>query len=87
MDFFNFYITGFVTPSFLLSGIFFPIDELPKFAKVMANFSPLYYVVEVVRALAWGQYEGIGIHLLVTSVLVLVLLPYPVYKMAKKLVS
>ena len=87
MDFFNFYITGFVTPSFLLSGIFFPVDELPKVAQVLANFSPLYHVVEVVRALAWGQTSGIGIHLLIIALLVLVSLPFPVYKMAKKLVS
>ena len=88
MDFFNFYITGFVTPSFLLSGIFFPIDGLPKFAQLLANISPLYHIVEVVRALAWGQQSAAtGMHVLIVALAVLILLPYPIHRMSKKLVS
>jgi lipooligosaccharide transport system permease protein len=40
-----------VTPLFLLSGTFFPIQELPKWGQVIAHATPLFHGVEVVRQL------------------------------------
>jgi len=40
-----------VTPLFLLSGTFFPIDELPAWGQVVAQATPLFHGVEVVRQL------------------------------------
>jgi lipooligosaccharide transport system permease protein len=40
-----------VTPMFLLSGTFFPIDELPGWGKVVAQLTPLYHGVELTRQL------------------------------------
>ena len=40
-----------VTPLFLLSGTFFPIESLPGWAVVIANFTPLYHGIELVRQL------------------------------------
>ena len=88
MDFFNFYFTGFVTPSFLLSGIFFPIDEMPKLVQFLANFVPLHHIVEVVRSLAWGQWTDMTtFHLCVIVLMVVILIPIPVHRMAKRLVN
>ncbi|HJR45034.1 MAG TPA: ABC transporter permease [Actinomycetota bacterium] len=38
-----------VTPLFLLSGTFFPIEELPAWGRVLAQATPLYHGVELVR--------------------------------------
>ncbi len=38
-----------VTPLFLLSGTFFPIESLPGWAEVIAQISPLYHGIELVR--------------------------------------
>ena len=40
-----------VTPLFLLSGTFFPLDSLPTWAVVVANLTPLYHGIELVRQL------------------------------------
>lgn len=38
-----------LTPLFLLSGTFFPIDQLPAWGAAVANISPLYHGIELVR--------------------------------------
>lgn len=38
-----------VTPLFLLSGTFFPIEELPAWGQVVAQATPLFHGVELVR--------------------------------------
>jgi lipooligosaccharide transport system permease protein len=38
-----------VTPLFLLSGTFFPVASLPGWAQVIAQFTPLYHGIELVR--------------------------------------
>jgi lipooligosaccharide transport system permease protein len=38
-----------VTPLFLLSGTFFPVDSLPGWAQIVAQFTPLYHGIELVR--------------------------------------
>ena len=40
-----------VTPLFLLSGTFFPIKELPLWGQVVAQLTPLFHGVELVRQL------------------------------------
>lgn len=40
-----------VTPLFLLSGTFFPIEELPAWGRVVAHLTPLFHGVELVRQL------------------------------------
>jgi lipooligosaccharide transport system permease protein len=54
IDYFNYYFTLFMTPMFLFSGIFFPLDRLPAFALKIAYFTPLYHLVNVTRALSGG---------------------------------
>lgn len=52
IDLYNYFFTLGITPMFLFSGIFFPFDELPSFAEVIAWFTPLYHSVEISRAMA-----------------------------------
>ncbi len=54
IDQFSYVTTLAVTPLFLVAGSFFPIDQLPEWAQVAANFNPLYQLVELVRHAAFG---------------------------------
>jgi lipooligosaccharide transport system permease protein len=51
IDFFAYYWTMFMTPMFLFSGIFFPLDRLPGWVHTVAWFVPLYHAVNLMRAL------------------------------------
>ena len=50
----NYFFTLFVTPLFLFSGVFYPLDGLPQLVKDIAFFSPLYHLVRVIRPLILG---------------------------------
>ena len=47
---FNYIVSAVLTPLFLLAGTFFPLNELPGWAQVLAEFNPLHQCVELVRA-------------------------------------
>ena len=49
---FNLPVFLFITPMFLFSGTFFPLDQLPFWARMVAWVFPLTHVVELTRALA-----------------------------------
>ncbi|HKY63847.1 MAG TPA: ABC transporter permease [bacterium] len=57
-DHFTYYFTLFVSPMFLFSGTFFPLDNLPSWAKTLAYFLPLTYPVQVARHLFAGRFSG-----------------------------
>jgi lipooligosaccharide transport system permease protein len=57
-----------VTPLFLFSGTFFPIEQLPETVRWIAWLTPLYHGVALTRALAIGQGLDplvMGVHLAV----------------------
>ena len=54
-DFFRYYFSLFITPVTLLSGVFFPIEGLPKLIQVIVKILPLYHLVVVVRPLMTAQ--------------------------------
>ena len=51
IDYFSYYWTLFITPMFLFSGIFFPLDRLPGWVSALAWFIPLHHCVNLMRAL------------------------------------
>ncbi|HEX6262380.1 MAG TPA: ABC transporter permease [Actinomycetota bacterium] len=51
IDYFTYYWTLFITPMFLFSGIFFPLDRLPDWVQSVAWFIPLHQAVNLMRAL------------------------------------
>lgn len=51
IDYFTYYWTLFITPMFLFSGIFFPLDRLPDWVQTVAWFIPLHQAVNLMRAL------------------------------------
>ena len=55
IDSFNYFFTLFMTPMFLFSGIFFPLDSLPPVVEKIAFFTPLYHLVNIMRSFAAGN--------------------------------
>lgn len=53
-DFFLYYFTLIVTPMFLLSGVFFPLEQMPRAVQWGAQLLPLTHVVDIVRPLMTG---------------------------------
>ena len=51
---FNVIFRFVITPLFLFSGVFFPIDTLPSFLQAVAWLSPLWHGVVLTRALVLG---------------------------------
>ena len=57
-DFFTYYFTLFLTPMMFLSGIFFPLEQLPSVVRVIATWLPLSNAVELVRPLFMDQWPS-----------------------------
>jgi lipooligosaccharide transport system permease protein len=51
---FNYIVSAVLTPLFLLAGSFFPLDQLPRWARVLANVNPLHHCVVLVRHAVFG---------------------------------
>ncbi len=50
IDMYSFFYTLFLTPMFMFSGIFFPLDRLPGWLQTVAWCTPLYHAVRLARA-------------------------------------
>lgn len=57
IDLYSYYYTLFLTPLFLFSGIFFPVNRFP-YGESVAWFTPLYHSVRLCRGLAQGPLDG-----------------------------
>lgn len=44
-----------ISPMFFVSGIFFPVEQLPPWIQAICHFSPLYHGVRLGQAVLWGQ--------------------------------
>jgi lipooligosaccharide transport system permease protein len=55
-DFFSFYMTLIMTPMTMISGVFFPAEQLPRPVLAVAQALPLYHGVELVRPLVAGSW-------------------------------
>ncbi len=67
-DFFMYYFTLAITPMMLLSGVFFPLTQLPVWAQAAAQVLPLTHAVALSRPLMNGLTpDHVGLHLLVLA--------------------
>jgi len=88
IDYLNYYITLFITPLYLFSGIFFPISSMPAWVQTFAWFSPLFHSVEVCRALVLGNITGsLWYHIAVLIGFIIVLAWVPVHLLQKRLIN
>src|SRR5688572_27354289 len=55
-DFFSFYMTLLMTPMMMISGVFFPAEQLPEPLVSVAKGLPLYHGVALVRPLMIGDF-------------------------------
>lgn len=53
-DFFSYYFTLFLTPMTFLSGIYFPLEQLPGWLQSIASALPLHHAVQLARPLFLG---------------------------------
>ena len=54
-DFFTYYFTLVITPMTFLSGVYFPIAQMPPWLQTVASVLPLTAAVELVRPLVLGS--------------------------------
>jgi len=87
IDSFNYFYTLLMTPMFLFSGIFFPLDNLPSVVSKIAFFTPLYHLVNTCRALAQGSLITCQWDIIWILVVVIILAPYPFRLMRKRIVK
>ncbi|MCE5195439.1 MAG: ABC transporter permease [Nitrospiraceae bacterium] len=83
IDSFNYFYTLFMTPMFLFSGIFFPVETLPKIVADIAFFMPLYHFVNVCRSLSSGSISSALPDMIWIIAVFLMLIPLP-FKLMKK---
>jgi lipooligosaccharide transport system permease protein len=57
-DFFSFYMTLIMTPMTMISGVFFPAEQLPRPVLAVAQVLPLYHGIELVRPLVAGTWPA-----------------------------
>ncbi|MCB8747246.1 ABC transporter permease [Rhodoferax sp. U2-2l] len=57
-DFFTYYFTLFLTPMMFLSGIFFPLEQLPPVVRAISQWLPLTNAVDLVRPLFMDQWPS-----------------------------
>ncbi|MGE5239287.1 MAG: ABC transporter permease [Chloroflexota bacterium] len=83
---FNYFYTLFMTPMFLFSGIFFPLDSLPPLVSEIAFFTPLYHLVNVCRAFSSGRVLVAATDLVWIVVVAAVLAPYAFRLMRRRII-
>ncbi|MFN2645575.1 MAG: nodulation protein NodJ, partial [Burkholderiales bacterium] len=65
-DFFSFYMTLIMTPMTMISGVFFPAEQLPRPVLAVAQALPLYHGVALVRPLVAGEWPAhVPVHVVV----------------------
>jgi ABC-2 type transport system permease protein len=73
-----------VMPIFFLSGALFPVADLPGFLKAILAVDPLAYGVDGLRgALTGAYYFGLGVDLIILSVITLIILAIGTYLFSK----
>lgn len=87
IDQFNYITTTCITPLFLVAGTFFPIDQLPQWAQVLANLNPLYQLVELVRGACFGFESVDALRFAALTVFSLALWRLAVGRMQRRLID
>lgn len=53
-DFFMYYFTLVITPMSMVSGVFYPIEQLPQWLQSISSFLPLTHAIQLARPLVNG---------------------------------
>jgi lipooligosaccharide transport system permease protein len=88
IDLFNLPVFLFVTPMFLFSATFFPIDTLPGWAQQTAQLLPLTHLVNLSRAFTIGRVDAsILVGILYLLAFTVVALPIAIHAMRRRLIK
>ncbi len=87
-DFFMYYFTLFITPMVLLSGVFFPAEQLPGAIQTLGQALPLAHAVALARPLLLGHVpESVPYHLAVLAGYLVVAFPVAVALARRRLLK
>jgi lipooligosaccharide transport system permease protein len=86
IDSFNYFYTLLMTPMFLFSGIFFPVETLPPLVSKIAFFTPLFHLVNVCRAFSSGTPLTAAWDVAWLLIVAILLAPYPFRLMKRRIV-
>jgi len=87
IDHFSYIQSALLTPLFLVSGTFFPIDGLPEGAQIASQFNPLYHCVELVRHAVFGFESADLYHWLVLIGFALITWRLAIWRLEKRLIE
>lgn len=88
IEMFNLPIFLGITPMFLFSGTFFPLQNLPGWAQGVAQLLPLTHLVALVRGCAIGTWTGDPwLSLLYLLLAILLLVPLAIALMVKRIIT
>lgn len=87
IDSFNYFNTLLMTPMFLFSGIFFPLESLPPIVSKIAFFTPLYHLVNISRSFASGEMYAARWDIVWVFAVVILLAPYPFKLMRRRIIK
>jgi len=87
IDSFSYFYTLFMTPLFLFSGIFFPVETLPHAVAGIAWFTPLYHIVTICRSFAGGHIMSVLGSMAWIVVVAAMLAPMPFRLMKRRVIQ
>jgi lipooligosaccharide transport system permease protein len=87
IDSFSYFFTIVITPMFLFSGIFFPLDNLPPIVSKIAFFLPLYHLVNICRSFSSGLLHIAIWDIVWIFAVTALLMPYPFRLMRKRIIK
>ena len=68
-DFFTYFFTLVLTPQLLMSGVYFPVEQMPGWLQAVANALPLKHAIDIARPLMLGNVpDAILLHVAVLVV-------------------
>lgn len=87
-DSFIYSTSGLIVPMSLLSGTYFPIEQLPSGLKYIAYLFPLTHGVQAVRGvLREGFTMAVGIHCLILLIAAILAMNFAIYRIRGKLLK
>lgn len=88
IDGFSYFFSLIITPMFLFSGVFSPLDGLPALVQVIAWFMPLYHAVELIRSLVLGWVDkSLLSHVLWLVAFTGLVFKLPIFLMRRRLID
>lgn len=88
IEMFNFPVFLLITPMFLFSGVFFPIESLPKFAQYAAHALPLTFLSSCLRSISFGHFHPAQItELVILTAIAIICTFLSIYLMKRRLLK